>query len=54
MSDEDRVALVERFSQMKEDLPKIRRDTPRARIQDVSNTVRNLQMLVRFLSRLLF
>ena len=35
-----------RYDKLKIDIPKIRRDTPKACVQDVSNTVRNIQMLV--------
>jgi hypothetical protein len=42
LSDEEKEALVERFIQTKADVSKIRRDTPRARIREVSNTVCNI------------
>ncbi|KAJ7190069.1 hypothetical protein GGX14DRAFT_580167 [Mycena pura] len=50
LTEADKAALVERYDQLKDDIPKIRRDTPKARIRDVSNTVRNIQMLFHGLS----
>ncbi|KAJ7087533.1 hypothetical protein B0H15DRAFT_949910 [Mycena belliarum] len=50
LTPEEKADLVERFTEQKEELPKICRDTPRARMQDVSNTVRNIQMLFQGLS----
>lgn len=47
MSKEEKDALLENFAQIKSDNFHLRRDTPRARIQDVANTVRNVRMLVR-------
>ncbi|KAJ6456853.1 hypothetical protein C8R45DRAFT_844596 [Mycena sanguinolenta] len=47
---EEKAELVARYDTLKDDLPKIRRDTARARVQDVSNTVRNIQMLFHGLS----
>ncbi|KAJ7938868.1 hypothetical protein B0H13DRAFT_1587365 [Mycena leptocephala] len=46
LTEEEKKELVERW----EEVPKARRDTPRARIRDVSNTVRNIQMLLHGLS----
>ncbi|KAJ6536528.1 hypothetical protein DFH09DRAFT_1091283 [Mycena vulgaris] len=44
LTDEEKAQLVKRFTETRFD-PKIRRATPRARVQDVSNTVHNIQML---------
>ncbi|KAF7341569.1 hypothetical protein MSAN_02053800 [Mycena sanguinolenta] len=46
----EKAELVARFEKIKEDIPKIRRDTPKARVQDVANTVRNIEALFRGLS----
>ncbi|KAJ6485504.1 hypothetical protein DFH09DRAFT_1339785 [Mycena vulgaris] len=50
LTEEEKLNLVERFTEAKADLPKIRRDTPRARIRDLSNTVRNIQMMLHGVS----
>ncbi|KAJ7086902.1 hypothetical protein B0H15DRAFT_781879 [Mycena belliarum] len=47
---EEKETLVERFTMTKDDTQRIRRDTPRARMQDVSNVVRNIQMLMQGLN----
>ncbi|KAJ7482798.1 hypothetical protein B0H11DRAFT_2193174 [Mycena galericulata] len=39
-------ALVERFRLIRDREPKLRRDTPRAKIQDVANIVRNMKLLM--------
>ncbi|KAJ7623106.1 hypothetical protein DFH06DRAFT_1142892 [Mycena polygramma] len=46
----EKKALVKRYDEVKAAIPTIRRDTPQARIRDVSNTVRNIQMLFHGLS----
>ncbi|KAJ7342566.1 hypothetical protein DFH08DRAFT_703817 [Mycena albidolilacea] len=49
LTPEEKEALVERyviFAQTKDEVSKARRDTPRARIRDVLNTVHNIQMLM--------
>ncbi|KAJ7757676.1 hypothetical protein B0H14DRAFT_3598809 [Mycena olivaceomarginata] len=50
LTEEEKTALLDRFAETKDKVPKARRDTPRARIRDVSNTVRNIQMLMHGLS----
>ncbi|KAJ6535302.1 hypothetical protein B0H10DRAFT_2246619 [Mycena sp. CBHHK59/15] len=50
LTEEEKTALVDRFTETKDKVPKARHDTPRARIHDVSNTVRNIQMLMHGLS----
>ncbi|KAJ7690882.1 hypothetical protein B0H17DRAFT_1134149 [Mycena rosella] len=50
LTTEEKDALIERFTETKVDITKIRRDTPRARVQDVSNTVRNIRLLMHSLS----
>ncbi|KAJ7115183.1 hypothetical protein C8R44DRAFT_880505 [Mycena epipterygia] len=50
LSAEEKSELVERFMVSKGEQAMLRRDSPRARMQDVSNTVRNLQMLFHGLS----
>ncbi|KAJ7815527.1 hypothetical protein B0H14DRAFT_2603414 [Mycena olivaceomarginata] len=47
---EEKADLVTRYNAVKDDIPKIRRDTAKACVQDVSNTVRNIQMLLHGLS----
>ncbi|KAF8132121.1 hypothetical protein K438DRAFT_1788100 [Mycena galopus ATCC 62051] len=39
-----------RYDKVKDDIPKIRRDTAKARVQDVSNTIRNIEALIRSMS----
>ncbi|KAJ7900955.1 hypothetical protein B0H14DRAFT_2330532 [Mycena olivaceomarginata] len=51
LSKEEKDALLENFAQIKSDNFHFRRDTPRARIQDVANTVRNVRMLFSGLQR---
>ncbi|KAJ6455347.1 hypothetical protein C8R45DRAFT_1187918, partial [Mycena sanguinolenta] len=46
----EKAELVARFEKVKEDIPKMRRDTPKAHVQDVANTVRNIEALFRGLS----
>jgi sarcosine oxidase delta subunit len=48
LTDEEKGALVERFRDIKSRNFSLRRDTPRAKIQDVANIVRNMKMLVGF------
>ncbi|KAJ6617353.1 hypothetical protein B0H10DRAFT_1797641 [Mycena sp. CBHHK59/15] len=48
LMEEDKNALVERFQKAKEHNATLRRDTPRARVLDVANVVRNMKMLVRY------
>jgi hypothetical protein len=43
----EKEAMVERFRDLKKRNLNLRRDTARAKIQDVSNIVRNMKMLVR-------
>ncbi|KAJ6602308.1 hypothetical protein B0H10DRAFT_1823204 [Mycena sp. CBHHK59/15] len=43
---EEKEAVVERFRDVKQRNFKLRRDTPRAKIQDVANIVRNMKMLM--------
>ncbi|KAJ7716700.1 hypothetical protein B0H16DRAFT_1338642 [Mycena metata] len=50
MTEEEKNVLVKRFEGVKAAAPKLRRDTPRARIRDVSNTCKNIQMLMYALS----
>ncbi|KAJ7163392.1 hypothetical protein C8R43DRAFT_1123006 [Mycena crocata] len=38
-------AMVEEFGESKDEFVKLRRDSPRARIQDVSNSLRNIEMV---------
>jgi succinate dehydrogenase flavin-adding protein (antitoxin of CptAB toxin-antitoxin module) len=45
LSDEEKAELVKWYTEERS-RKKVRRATPRARVQDVSNTVRNMQMLV--------
>jgi hypothetical protein len=47
LDDTEKAALIQRFTENR-DTTKIRRATPKARVQDVANTVRNMQMLVRY------
>ncbi|KAF8210735.1 hypothetical protein K438DRAFT_2011299 [Mycena galopus ATCC 62051] len=49
LSDADKAELVEWYTEERS-RKKIRRATPRARVQDVSNTVRNMQMLLQALA----
>ncbi|KAJ7920419.1 hypothetical protein B0H13DRAFT_1867628 [Mycena leptocephala] len=42
--------IVEMYDAIKDDIPSIRRDTAKSCVQDVSNTVRNIQMLFHGLS----
>ncbi|KAJ7279764.1 hypothetical protein C8J57DRAFT_1502402 [Mycena rebaudengoi] len=46
LTDEEKGALVERFRDIKSRNFSLRRDTPRAKIQDVANIVRNMKMLM--------
>lgn len=46
LTEEERAELVERFSETRNE-PKMRRATPRGRVQHVANTARNMQLLVR-------
>ncbi|KAJ6573766.1 hypothetical protein DFH09DRAFT_1311850 [Mycena vulgaris] len=45
LTPEEKANLVERFTESKRDAAKLCCDTPRARMRDVSNTVRNIQMM---------
>ena len=47
LTEEEKAALVQRHEEQRSE-PKIRRHTPHARVADVANTVRNMQMLVSF------
>jgi hypothetical protein len=47
LSTEEKKALVADFEEVKAQNFHLHRDTPRARIQDVSNMVRNIKILVR-------
>ncbi|KAJ6573776.1 hypothetical protein DFH09DRAFT_915771, partial [Mycena vulgaris] len=49
LTDEEKAELVQRFSDNRAD-GVIHRDTPRARVQDVANTVRNMRRLMDALS----
>ncbi|KAJ6565150.1 hypothetical protein DFH09DRAFT_875236, partial [Mycena vulgaris] len=49
LSDEDKAELVKWYTEERS-RKKVRRATPRARVQDVSNTVRNMQMLLQALA----
>ncbi|KAJ6531520.1 hypothetical protein DFH09DRAFT_1284851 [Mycena vulgaris] len=46
LTDEAKEALIERHIVLQNRNTKLRRDTPRAKIQDVSNVVRNMKMLL--------
>ncbi|KAJ7233791.1 hypothetical protein C8J57DRAFT_1090264 [Mycena rebaudengoi] len=46
LSDGDKAQLVERFQDVKNRDVKLRRNTPRGRIQDLANTVRNMQLMM--------
>jgi hypothetical protein len=46
LTDEQKVELVENFKNIKARAAVLRRATPRAKIQDVANIVRNIQLLV--------
>ncbi|KAJ6609005.1 hypothetical protein B0H10DRAFT_1696730, partial [Mycena sp. CBHHK59/15] len=50
LTEAEKAALVERFSETRERNQHLRRDTPRAKIQDVSNVVRNMKMLMSALA----
>ncbi|KAJ6620824.1 hypothetical protein B0H10DRAFT_1945854 [Mycena sp. CBHHK59/15] len=50
LTEAEKAALVERFSETRERNQHLRRDTPRANIQDVSNVVRNMKMLMSALA----
>ncbi|KAJ6459685.1 hypothetical protein C8R45DRAFT_1109541 [Mycena sanguinolenta] len=50
LTEEEKAELVTRYDSVKDDIPKIRRDTAKARVRDMSNTVRNIQMLFHGLS----
>jgi hypothetical protein len=54
MTDEEKDALVERHKDVGVRDIKLRRDTPRAKVQDVANIVRNMQLLVRSLKFQIF
>lgn len=45
---EEREAMVQEFKDVQQTVKNIRRPSPRARIQEVSNTVRNIVLLVSF------
>lgn len=47
LTKEEREELVEEFSAQRDERSKIKRPTPKARIADVANVVRNMQLLVR-------
>ncbi|KAJ6544861.1 hypothetical protein DFH09DRAFT_1321712 [Mycena vulgaris] len=47
---EEKAELVARFTESKEDAAKLQRDSPRAHMQDVSNTSRNIQKMLHGLS----
>ncbi|KAJ6603909.1 hypothetical protein B0H10DRAFT_1957573 [Mycena sp. CBHHK59/15] len=51
LTDEEKAALIERHTEAGFREPKIRRDTPKAKIADVSNTVRNMQLLLHGLNQ---
>ncbi|KAJ6463585.1 hypothetical protein DFH09DRAFT_1347256 [Mycena vulgaris] len=51
LTDEEKDALVERHKDVGSREVKLRRDTPRAKIQDVSNMVRNMQLLMMGLNQ---
>jgi hypothetical protein len=47
MTEQEKKDLVERFDkEVKNEIPKLRRDTPMARIRDFSNTMKNIEQLV--------
>ncbi|KAJ6631845.1 hypothetical protein B0H10DRAFT_2206257 [Mycena sp. CBHHK59/15] len=46
MTDEEKAALAQRHQEQREEIPKIRRDTPQGRMRDMSNVVRNIQLLM--------
>ncbi|KAJ7740451.1 hypothetical protein DFH07DRAFT_751617 [Mycena maculata] len=50
LTEEEKDTLVERFRDTKTREVKLRRDTPRGKIQDVVNIVRNIKLLVRGIS----
>ncbi|KAJ7473509.1 hypothetical protein FB451DRAFT_1558700 [Mycena latifolia] len=50
LTGEEKAELVERFTETRAE-HKIRRATPRARVQDVANTAHNIEMLLSSLSR---
>ncbi|CAK5283133.1 unnamed protein product [Mycena citricolor] len=50
LSEEEKAKLVEDFKDVKADISKIKRDTPRSKSQDVANVVRNVTMLLQGLS----
>jgi hypothetical protein len=47
MSTDEKTAMVKAFSDLRTRNQVLRRDTPRAKIQDVANIVCNMKMLVR-------
>ena len=47
LSKEDKDELIKEFKSIKKSALSIRRPTARARIQDVANVVRNMELLVR-------
>ncbi|KAJ6632376.1 hypothetical protein B0H10DRAFT_1771282, partial [Mycena sp. CBHHK59/15] len=51
LTDEEKAALIERHTEAGFREPKIRRDTPKAKIADVANTVRNMQLLLHGLNQ---
>ena len=46
LDEQQRETMVEEFKQSQQATKNIRRPSPRARIQEVSNTVRNIKLLV--------
>jgi hypothetical protein len=46
LSDDEKAELIERFRDIKTRDVKLRRSTPRGRIQDLASTVRNMQLMV--------
>ncbi|KAJ6600156.1 hypothetical protein B0H10DRAFT_2322439 [Mycena sp. CBHHK59/15] len=46
MTDEEKAALAQRHQEQREEIPKIRRDTPQGRMRDMSNVVHNIQLLM--------
>ncbi|KAJ7256401.1 hypothetical protein C8J57DRAFT_1028647, partial [Mycena rebaudengoi] len=46
LSDDNKAQLVERFQDVKNRDVKLRRNTPQGRIQDLANTVRNMQLMM--------
>jgi DNA-directed RNA polymerase subunit H (RpoH/RPB5) len=47
LTEEQREDLIEEFTVQQDERAKIKRPTPKARIADVANIVRNMQLLVR-------